>query len=110
MLEIYYEIFMLVPLTYIAVVINQCCIRMFSSLLPFDVITVAMDLRLLLPGHRMLTLSAEMLFNVLWCDSWCDSFGNFMELLQHFMHWVVNYTVLPLTGHFQKYLTAECCN
>lgn len=80
MLEIYYEIFMLVPLTYIAVVIHLCCIRMFSSLLPFDVITAAMDLRLL-----MLTVSAEMLFNVLWCDSFG---GNFMELLQHFLHWV----------------------
>lgn len=102
MLEIYYEISMLVPLTYIAVVIHLCCIRMFSSLLPFDVITVAMDLRLL-----MLTVSAEMLFNVLWCDSFG---GNFMELLQHVLQWIVGYTVLPLTGHFQKYLTAECCN
>jgi len=66
-----------------------------------------MDLWLLLPGHCMLTLSAETWFNVLCCDSFG---GNFMELLQHFLHCVVSYAVLPLTGHFQKYLTAECCN
>lgn len=59
---------MLVPLTYIAVVIHQCCIRMFSSLLPFDVITSNGPQATNWPGHRMLTLSAEMLFNVLWCE------------------------------------------
>lgn len=52
MLEIYYEIFMLVPLSYIAVGVALERSESFCHLMQ------SLDLRLLLPGHHMLTLSA----------------------------------------------------
>lgn len=58
-----------IPVTDIAVVIRHCCIRTFRMLLPFDAITVAMDLRRALSGHWKLTLSAKelstMIFHLL---------------------------------------------